>query len=734
MGDCLSDANAKLILTSGACAVVAPDGFWPQTRLHQFFQTCQNQTNTNASGLILPCPVAMNPMLRNCSCSVTGGSAQWNVDKLSLGAHCLSQDELNPQSGNGPYWNTDELALSIFLMHVSTWERIKDLSGGVSVKDETGKTAPLEDVIWPHFYHFYNTPWGKCQIDAFLLENPNVPAAAAAALKTNFQDNIQSLYGLLNGYDWNNSQFNLTVEYNTGTVNVMDANALSFMVAGYRDSMSMQQGGVHSASWNNSTDFTVIPAFKQIYRRLPLRLTDVTGLFGNPFWTDAEWSEAFRRALGKDCKNNPLGAPTTGQDWIDAWAQAYVNMGLTGGGESADNYFDPDMAAGMVNPYTNDPDAKPYLGQLPRAVPFGYLGAEDIHRVTVDPTKHGYVDKCYTKDITEKVLPIVGGVLVGGVTSMIVPGNFAKVGAFGLGYYSGSTVITSVYGENALFWANSTLKNAGEKNVAAAISIGFAPLCVAGMFELGFVPTQLDATASKVAVLVSLGAAGYYVLYPGLEQVLVEGGDFLEMLLSPVSVGTNLIHSIFDGCAGHTVYFGTECKCEESNAKPLMTDALLLDIYGTTGEQYKLRKECMEAAITSPNGSWGTDPYFMGECNSNGFMSTPSACLSAGEWAYSAWPQELNDIASPMRAEIDHCLNANNPSFLPPTDADAPCVKQFNQFARMGGQSLNRPGTKENTCYDFRAPSWNAELGQSTSYDWSKIEQGDEKKDGCVIM
>ncbi len=721
---CLSDDNKKLILSSGASAVVAPNGVYPIPVLDNYFNTCDVTSN-----LLLPCPIALDAGLRNCNeCGFTNNKIQWNASDLSAGPHCLTDAEYNSADA----WNTDQVSLGIFMQHQTTWARIQDLCGGVKVKNGAGIEVALEELLWPEFYHFYNMDIGKCQVDNFLAAYPETPVAAQTALKNNFADDIQAQFGLLNGYDWPNSRLTLNYQAGDGST-AFSTTADPAFILGFANS----QVEWTSADGKQGTD--VFEGLKAAYRRLPLQDTDfVSGYFGNPFWTDAEWQQAFRLALGVDCGGAGVAAGSqisTPADWFDVWAQNYINAGLAGGGGSADHYFDPKLHAGEVNPYS-DPD---YAGNLPYQIPYDYVGGNMIHRVTLDPTAHGYDNKCDSKDITEKYLPILGGVLLGGVTSMIVPGEFAKVGAFGLGAYTGYEVISSVYGRTALWWQGTIYQNEGEKNAALAISVGFAPLCIAGLFELGFVPVQLSTGASKISFLGMVGAMGYYILYPGVSTILVDGGDFLEMLLAPVSAVTGVIHWIDDGCAGHQVHWNTVCKCEQSNAKPLMTDALLEDLNGVTGKQLQLRTECMEAALTT--GVWGTDPYFMGDCSSNGWMSTPTACLSAGEWAYDLWPQELESLARPMKNQILPCLDPENPSMLPPTEADAPCAK-YGKYARMGGATLNRMGS-EKTCYDFRAPGNTTDptqpgpsmqLGLPTSYDWSKVGPAAPAQSDCVIL
>lgn len=687
--DYLNDPNQQpdgYKLSAPSNVYPSPAGIYPIPQLFDFYNNC-----TTTPNIMLPCPFIFDERMQGCSC---GGADRyyWDLLNLPAGPQCMG--------GIGTGGNLDgissvDLAFSIVMMHIATWDRIVTLCG--SRNDP--KAVEMAGRLWPHFYHFYNTRLGKCQVDQYIASEPNLPPAAANALKNNFLDDNQRSYGLLNGYDWKRAAQLLQDPSSP------DANAVPFVW-----SLSVREG-------KGIDDITAFFATK--YFRLTIAETDFTGkYFGNPFWDHQQWQEAFREAIGKDCRGNYMSKGSDqGQDFVDEWAQAYVNFGLIGGGKSADDYFDPKPHPGTTNPFT-DPE---YTGNLPSLVPLDEVGQEMIHRETRDPNGHGYDNQCGSKDITSTLLPIFAGVVGGGVIAMVIPGEGAKILAFGTGAYSSYSVVDSVYGTDALLWNNTPNQYKGEKNAAVALSIGIPVSFGTGLVELEWIPEQMNSLPAKVAFISGCGTVGYFVLKPMLEPLLVEGGAVAEALLSPLTLVTSIVHWIADGCAAHSISFGLVCKCENSNLKPLLSSALLEDLYGVTGEQLSMRKECMAAAMTSD--LWGSDPAYMGSCDGKGWMSTPVACVSAGEWAYSAptdnpklWDPQLDSLCTPMRAEIAPCLDPYNPSFLPPLKEDSECVAKFGKYGRQGGIH-GRPGNT-GTCYDFHAPVGTQQLGVKTSYNW----------------
>jgi hypothetical protein len=650
----------------------------------------------------------MTEQAQGCNC----GQQDYKVDLTDEVAGPVCAEASINDSFGIRFLTEMDYAFSVAMMFKATWERIIDLCGG----DEN-----FAEEVWPHFYHFYNTPQGRAQVDPFLTANPDISADLVFALKNNYTDRIQQFYGLLNGYRWPDATINL---WFTGDFPASPG-AYSSTAASFAFNPVFDPNHWDGMDVADQKNLSGIELLKNVYFRETIERTyqikDAHGIrFGNPFWTEDQWQDAYRKAIGVDKLKTPIG---NAKDFFDEWAQQYIDAGLAGPGKSADNYFDPPEVPGTANPYT----AKGYDGNLPGLVPWEDA-APFVHRDTRDPTGHGYQNKCGTDDIIAELLPIVAGVVGGIVTGMIIPGEMAKIGSFGVGAFSCYQIVSANYGEQADFWYGTTRRVNKERDASLALSVGLPTLFGAGLYELGILPDQL---ANHPVIFLGVVAGGcYYLVFPGFNHALQTGGSILHLLLSPFDVAGTILHGLFDGCDKHTSNLGIQCYCENANLKPLLTEALVVDLWGTTGSQQQMRTQCMEAALT--NGSWGPDPLNIGTCDeSNGWMNTPVACISAGEWAYGKWDPIIDSLAAPYQAEILHCGDPNNPSFLPPFDPlDTPCVKQFGEHARAGRYGYGEIGK----CYDFRAPVGTQELGTSTSYDWTKLNLPQPPKESCVIL
>lgn len=680
--------------------VVQPTGVYPYPEFEQFIQ------GRCANSLTLRCPFDMTEQAQGCNC----GQNNYVVDLTDevAGPVCadVGQDSLGVR-----YMNELDYSFSVAMMHMATWGRIIDLCGSEAVAKDA----------WPHFYHFYNTPQGKAQVDDYLSNNPGLPDALVTALKTNYTDRVQQFYGLLNGYRWP-----------AATMNMWFKGDFPAQPGAYSSTRALFAFGpqVDPDHWDgmdvgDQKNLSGIELLKNVYFRETIERTyaikDAHGVrFGNPFWTEDEWQEAYRKAIGVDKLKNPIG---NAKDFFDEWAQAYIDAGLAQPGKSADNYFDPPAVPGMTNPYT----AAGYDGNLPVLVPWEDA-APYVHRDTRDPTGHGYTTQCGTDDIIAKVLPYIAGAFGGVVTGMIIPGQMAKLGAFMAGGFACYNVIRANYGETADFWYGTTFRLDRERNASLALSVGLPTLFFAGLYELNILPDQL--AKHPVIFFGGVAAGSYYLIFPGFNNALQQGASILHLLLSPLDVVSSVLHGIFDGCWNHQKNIGLQCYCENANTKPLLTDAIVGDLWGTTGSQQTMRTQCMQAALTT--GVWGTDPVNIGVCDlSNGWMNTPMACVSAGELAYGKWDPLLANDAPPFQQAFLHCGDPYNPSMIPPLDGvDDACVKQYGKYARSGRLGNGESGK----CYDFRAPIGTQELGVSTSYDWSKLNVPKPPPSECTIL
>lgn len=750
-GVCPSTDCKNLFLTNNSrgetMTIISGDGAWPSPDLVAFFQACDTGSALGSDSL--PCPTANRQDAQSCSnpCP-TAQSFLYDCRNIAEGKAC------RPTGGSGVVgnmgvwnWTSDSLALAIVISYEVCVMRIADLLAGmklpVTVTDASGNSITMQtttDValdMWPEFYHFYNNSYGRQDVDLFAKKYADqgspLPQAALDALHQNFSPNIQRAYGLLNEYDFSQAIPGNIIPPQYGGASAIDQSSPSpnLTIQGW------QLG--YFGYFNNDTDAKnwLVTQFKTYYLKKTIDESDyghALSQYGSPFWTQAQRQDAYRRALGSVYPKNAKDI-TNGQDWIDIWAQAYADSGIVEGGQSADQYEDPADLPGMDNPYDSDPN---FSGKLPYK-PDEMFSSDRIVRETVDTTLHGYKNECDSKSLVEEILPVGCGVVVAGVSSMIIPGQLAKVVAAGVGGVSAYSVVSSVYGAQAMKWWGTTARNDGEKLAAKLIAFGIPAAFALGLVELGYIPAAFDTAAKKGLFIASAGGISYVLLEKPLEDSLVLGGNAAEIMLSPISWVDSVVHSIFDGCDKHIGNSNLQCYCENANSKPLLSEALVEDLYGCTEKQSALRLECMHAATT--NGDWGADPVHMGTCDpTNGWMDTPTACISAGEFAYQIWDKSMDPKAQNMWDQVKHCVNANNPSFLPPTPADAMCSK-YGLYARQGGVTLPGGlgdrwpgyGAVQGKCYDFRAPVGQQELGTPDSYDWRKIAPPTDNS-SCAIL
>lgn len=623
--------------------------------------------------------------LKGQSCNCGGGQAYMvDVSKIEDGIQCHGGEGAHNQQ----LLTTQEWNWFLYSYHLGTKGRIADLCGDTHV-----------DTVWPEFYHLYNNKRGRDEVDTYIKNNPDLPMPCQQALKSNYTEDVQRKYGLLNGFDWADAGFN------------------------------SDQHGARITYGMGQSRFMTLDEMKARMTRQTIAETEWAhpkAQFGNPLWDEAQRREKFRLVIGKDYSGTGKG-----QDFIDEWGKAYVDAGVVEPGKSADDYFDPLAHAGTRN-WTSDPA---YGGQLPYAPPFNLLPHEPFHRNTENEDYHKWTQACNTPEMTQKVLPLVAAGVCGGLAGMIVPGEYARVMAAVTVGSAAYLEVKSIYGLEALAaWANG--QGAEPKHEAAMILSVGAPLSVMqALYELELVPAQLS---SSNAYLLAMGAAaggGYLTLYPVVDPILSYGGDALTVLAAPLDILASVAHYFASGCANHDITWTRyTCKCENSNNKPALSAAIVKDIYGATGKQAEMRMDCMHAATTT--GSWGTDPYAMGSCDSHGFLDNPMGCLSAGEWAYQKWDPSLNDKASVMWGEISHCVAQDNPSMLPPLSVDSDCVKKYGPNARAGGITPVVGGAKRGgdagTCYDYRAPAGQQEAGK---FNWGEVQIGTAKAvDSCTIL
>ena len=535
--------------------------------------------------------------------------------------------------------------------------------------------------VWPEFYHLYNSANGKAQVDRWIAANPNAPSSCVNALKSNFTNESQQKYGLLNEPD-PKSGFDPYSQQNSGF-------SQSLLGGGGFKYINPQSPDLDTMYLRKTTEDSV---FKGHY-------------FGNPLWSRADRLQALSRALGKDV--------TTEQEFLTSWAQSYVDQGVLNPGGNTLDYFNPEVTHGKDSTITNSL----YSGKLPYA-PNYLVGNEPWHKDTSDPDNYGYDNPCDQMGALDGVMPIIGAVVAGGFAMLIVPGTRAKfIGAATAGS-AGYFLVQNVYGWQAtlqLYGSWPTI--AGTKEYAAKIlSIGAPVTVVVSALDLDVLPAVMTSTYGQLASVGGAAGLGYLLLYPLLEPLLAIGGGVVTGLLSPIAAIERGILILTNGCLSHLSLSSDTCKCENANSKPLIINAIADQVLGTTGAQNRLRRQCLSAAMTT--GTWGTDPKKIGTCNlQNGSVSTKSACQPASVWVYPQY-QHGDPQGQAMFNEVAHCMSADNLSMLPPRTIDADCVKSYGEYFRNDGSGK---------CKDFRAPPGLQDPGM---YDFETIKINES----CTIL
>lgn len=645
------------------------------------YQDCANNSDP-ASPLI--CLLNADVKTHNCDC---GYNATYliNMNKLSEGAQCKSHIDWNDSYD---FVTSEEYNNLAYFYHLGTMARLKDLCGAHA------------DEAWPHFYHLYNNENGKKQVDDFLAKYSDIPPACAQALKTNYLEENQRLYGLVNGWSWDKDG---------------------------PETWTHPLGRNYWGPWNLTFDQIKNNFFRDTIAETEFK--HPKSYYGNPLWTPAERQDAFRKIMGKDWLGN-----ATGSDFIDDWSQSYVNQGNVTPGKSADDYLDPLAHAGTTN-WTDDPN---YGGMLPYKPPQNMLPHEPFHRVTANQDEQKWATVCSNIGQKNSILPFVAGGVCGAIAGLLVPGEYSRLMAAGTAGTAAFLEAQTIIGFQALqAWGAG--ESAEKKHEAALILCTGGPASIwQAIWEIGLVPAQYETANVYWIGMAGAVAGGYLTLYPIVDPVLNYGGTALMFLSIPFDAISIIADYFSSGCAAHTWNFTRyACKCENSNNKPALSAAIVQDIYGATGKQKEMRMDCMHAATT--NGMWGSDPYAMGSCNSQGYLDNPMGCLSAGEWAYQFYDQDpkIKEVADKMWGEISHCVDINNPSMLPPLPVDQPCVAEHGMYARAGGITAvvggQQRGGDVGKCYDYRAPVGYQEAGK---FDWSGVTVGHSKQsDGfCTIL
>lgn len=597
------------------------------------------------------------------------------------GLQCISGTPTNDFFSNGLYFG-DQDGWTVDMWNSIQWYYYKMARMRIEALYNADPGINFDD-IWPAFYWLYDSAVGKQNVDQLISsyekKGKPLPQALVDALKTNYNPVAQTYYCILNQNDFS------TVYAQADCPAPASTNKPCWFGA----------PGDFGTCWylppNIAYTDAQLAAGMQYFKKLPIFASDFTKskLYGNPFWSKDQYLKALEAVLKIE---------VDGSNFLQAWAQAFVDQGLLQGGGTATGYLGGDQGPGESN-WTDDPD---YQGNLPKLAYYAE-GQEPWHKSTVESNNtFQYKNPCLSKPFLEKIIPIVGGMVAGGFGGMFVPGNMSK--AIAAGTFGGATYVylQGVVGIDAIYDVNHI--DEYKKTLASYIlSIGLPATLWEFAFEEHIIPKELETNAGNLLGLSAAAIAGYFLLEPFLAPQLGLSGSIFEWIGAPIAFLDSAITYLANGCDAHEYHSSILCTCDQANDKKALAEALAGPIYGCTDEQLTLRTQCLNDAFLA--NSWGPNPTSVGECNiQTGFMTDPTDCLSAGEWAYGRWQTlfthepAMAALATQKWNDCKHCVQIDNPSFMPPRDVDKPCSKYGPHFRMINGQCMDMtkpPGQQE---------------------------------------
>lgn len=531
----------------------------------------------------------------------------------------------------------------------------------------------LFQAVWPTFYWLYNSGDGKRMVDDFLSREPglSLPDKAKNIIKQNYTDDSQRRYQLLNANaylglygevftlfastvvrppDWDQALRDGTVK-----CTLRETNERQSWPKAYLERQS---------SWQMVKD--------------PRGNWADPGSIGNPFWTQTQRQQALRKAM-----------PTTasGTNFLDVWNQIYIETGQVAPGSTYEQNFDPNYKPGTKGAYYDDPI---YGGMMPKMVlPFN-PGNAPAEKDLTGGAGSKWSNPCDSKSGLETVIPVAAAVFGTGAVYFVLgrsPATHVAAATAGLSMYY---MAKQSYGWDALTSIGSTENS---DTAGTILSIGAPAALVLFASENG-IDVRMDPK------LAAAGAAviGYTLLREKIQTSLIVGGGISTVLTAPIALIDKFISIAANGCLAQEFLSPWVCTCKEADltgGKSVIRDAWLDDIYGVTGQQRKLRSACLDAEMRRAGwSSTGSDPNVVSKC-SGVQMDNPFACYTAATWAYRA-PAVPSRVRTDkqeidMWNQVSHCLDAGNPSFLPPqTDADRACQRQFGEQFRAAADGTCR--------------------------------------------
>lgn len=521
------------------------------------------------------------------------------------------------------------------------------------------------NLLWPMLYQqvkilddvtntMVDNPMGKNAIDNFLIMYPKYNTEAIKSiLYNNYTNENQAYYGFMNATNDCNDYWRWLENppyVETGPPNDYPPvyypcsqdpnldNPINYPKTTFYDTL-------HRMNWQTERGFHLIEDPNTGVYRNP-------GMIGNPYWDKKTRQQAAMMAYGI-LPYNPADPGEQGH-----------------GGEA--------------NPFARVPG---YSGELPKLGKAFNQGNPPVntpvHHNAGDPT---YEDPCDEVGPIQELLPWVTGLAGALVPFVILPKEALSPYVLSATLaYSGYYIAIDSYGPNAFQRKIAGIEYYSDK-AASALSIGIpAGLWLAG-WDIGIFQRFDIPIETKWVLLPPIALSFDWYFQQNIVDSLGQATGILAIITYPISLLEQLLTYFFSGCVKQIFDSPFGCKCDTAQkVEGGKTDIrnTLLEYYGVTQDQYKMRGKCMELEMS--RGLWKsldpTLPDVIGECDvHNGEMVNETACWSAGRWTFG--PPDYPDMnARPDPGDqmwgyygegkdnsggIWHCLDAENPSFLPP--------------------------------------------------------------------
>ena len=604
--------------------------------------------------------------------------------------------------------------------YAATRENILDLCAP-GVSDETEREH-IFDTIWPAFHWWANSSYGQQRIEELLSSlDFALPSTAVSTLYLNYLPENQRKYCIMHGVR-NCDSGNFTVGQNGLEIRwdrkfspnpffdrdpgqwKSNRHLLEKLTLEEENSLQNRYPSSASSVGAKYRTFFIGPGIPGVK---PQHLIDPGGI-GNPLWTNDERKAAMDRIL-------PEG-------FNDLWNEVYVTTGKIDEKCTYESCFEPSYEAGIQG---NHYDNAIYGGMEPQlALTFHPYAIPGYDKSASGGAGSTWSNPCDQRGWLEAYLPYVAGVIGAALPLWFLPrstGTYVMSVGVGGGLFFLSQ---DLYGLDAILQIGDT----GDTDAAATfLTLGVGGGGTLFLLENGYVGQMSSVSSYGIAALA--GAAAYTLTATEVALALKAGSGIGAILSAPVALLETAITFLVNGCASQWFHAPFACTCVEANrtgGKSHITEQWLTDIFGTTGQQYEMRKSCLQREME--RGGWastGDDSDVISQCVGVK-MENPMACMTAQNWVSKEpfFPDEkrTNDQEKDMWNQVWHCLDRENPSFYPPqSESDRWCQQNHGEYFRAG------PG---NTCKDFTKPGPN-NTDPIGLQDPGAFTQSNE---GCVIL